>query len=139
MKNITKGVWKLETNRIINHLAILVDDEFNHSKNILKQKVICDFPDYRGDAFTGLEETEAQDNMKLIALAGNLSQKFNISAIEDCVNALEWAQNEIKILSKQIPLKDSSNLATKKGKEQWDRHSNGMLKIENALFKINQL
>ena len=51
----------------------------------------------------------------------------------DLLESLKWAQNEIKILQKQIPL--HYNLAKEQGKTAWERHSAGMIKIENAINK----
>ena len=43
--------------------------------------------------------------------------------------------NEIKRLKKQIPVKNSYNLATEEGREAYRQHSDGMVGIENAISK----
>ncbi len=58
-----------------------------------------------------------------------------IAASPDLLEALQWAIEEIKILSKLIPIMSEYNMDTEQGREAWGKHNGGMIKIENAIKK----
>lgn len=120
----TQGKWKIiSPHPVLNNLAIGVQAGRNEVKDIEKYKVICESSDWRGDAFERLEEGEAEANIHLI------------SASPDMYEALRWAYENIKILEKQIPLKNQPNLATEVGKNTWEKFLAGMVRIEKAISK----
>lgn len=57
------------------------------------------------------------------------------SASPDMYEVLKWAYEQIKVLEKQIPLKNQPNLLTEAGKNTYDIFIAGMVKIENAISK----
>ncbi len=77
MKNITKGYWKIN----------------KHSKTCVEvdNRSICSTGGYQSnvDSVRVYEENEA--NAKMIAVAGNLAQKYNIEAFEHLYQALSHA------------------------------------------------
>ncbi len=78
----SKGKWEIQENEILGEKAILVRDVWNESKGIFKHKVVCTFPDVRGDAFTRLDSLEAETNMELIKEAGKVSNETGLTPRE---------------------------------------------------------
>lgn len=86
--------------------------------------IVCVQNSYKPITFEPIEDVEAIANAKLI------------SAAPDMLEALKWALDEIKTLSKQIPVR--FNVATNTGKKAWESHLNGMINIENSIKKATK-
>jgi len=76
-EKITKGIARIiEPDEIaMDFPGLVIDGEFNTAKNIQKKKVIAEFPDLRGDAYTDIRD-EQEANAKYTALAFNNLHKL---------------------------------------------------------------
>jgi hypothetical protein len=91
---MTKGKWEVACTKIKDRFNIVVnrDGKFYH---------IADIPH-----FVAIHHEEAEENAKLIALAGNLSQVYNLECIGEVIEQLKLSKEWFIKINAILPASD---------------------------------